>query len=228
MIEINFNNATYVCPYCGQPQPFRNNYGETDVGFHHSYDTYTIKHNKLDSEFSVLWFRCANKECGKICLTSFNRLTNKQFDILPEATFKHFPDYIPEQIRKDYEEACIILEKSPKAAATLYRRCLQGMIRDFWGISKSRLIDEIEELQNKVPPLQWKAIDALRKLGNIGAHMEKDVNMIVDIDQDEAKKLQNLIELLMEQWYISRHEQEMLFNKIVDISDEKQTERKKS
>lgn len=226
MIKINFNNYTYVCPYCGQPQPFINNYGNAYIGFHHNSDDYNIREYKWDSEFRVLWFQCANKECGKICLTSFNRLTDKQFDILPEATFKHFPDYIPEQIRKDYEEACIILEKSPKAAATLYRRCLQGMIRDFWGISKSRLIDEIEELQNKVPPIQWKAIDALRKIGNIGAHMEKDVNMIVDIEPNEAKKLQKLIELLMEQWYVARHDEEMLLTEIADISNEKESERK--
>lgn len=28
--------------------------------------------------------------------------------------------------------------------------------------------------------------DALRQLGNIGAHMEKDTDVIVDIDTDEA------------------------------------------
>jgi hypothetical protein len=46
------------------------------------------------------------------------------------------PDYIPEQIKDDYYEACSILNLSPKASATLARRCLQGMIRDFWGITK--------------------------------------------------------------------------------------------
>ena len=100
------------------------------------------------------------------------------------------------------------------------------MIRNFWGIKKSRLVDEIEELQSKVTPAQWKAMDSLRKLGNIGAHMEKDVNVIVDIDQDEAQKLQKLIELLMDKWYIARHDEESLLNEIVDISDEKQQERK--
>ena len=100
------------------------------------------------------------------------------------------------------------------------------MIRDFWGITKSKLIEEIEALRDKVSPVQWKAIDGLRKIGNIGAHMEKDVNMIVDIEPNEAKKLQKLIELLMEQWYVARHDEEMLLTEIADISNEKESERK--
>jgi len=38
-----------------------------------------------------------------------------------------------------------------------------------------------------VDPLTWEAIDAVRKLGNIGAHMEKDINVIVDVDPEEAE-----------------------------------------
>ncbi|MCP1830281.1 hypothetical protein ACVIHH_005106 [Bradyrhizobium sp. USDA 4518] len=33
------------------------------------------------------------------------------------------------------------------------------------------------------------AIDAVRIVGNIGAHMEKDVNLIVDIEPGEAQML---------------------------------------
>ena len=226
MIEINLRSGTYVCPYCGHDQAFMNNHDEIHVGFHRYDDEYNIRRYGYESEFDIHCFQCANQKCRKICLTSFNRLTREQFDILPEVTFKHYPNYIPEQIRQDYEEACTILEKSPKAAATLYRRCLQGMIRDFWGITKSKLIEEIEALRDKVSPVQWKAIDGLRKIGNIGAHMEKDVNMIVDIEPNEAKKLQKLIELLMEQWYVARHDEEMLLTEIADISNEKESERK--
>ena len=59
------------------------------------------------------------------------------------------------------------------------------MIRDFCGISKNRLIDEITELSNRVatgtaPPgvngESVEAIDHVRSIGNIGAHMEKDID----------------------------------------------------
>ena len=92
------------------------------------------------------------------------------------------------------------------------------MIRDFWGIKKNRLIDEIDALQDKIPVTQWNAIHALRQLGNIGAHMEKDVNTIIDIEPDEAKQLLKLIELLLEKWYINRHDEENLLDSIIEIN----------
>ena len=67
-----------------------------------------------------------------------------------------------------------------------------------------RLIDEIEAIEDKVDPLTWKAIDAVRSVGNIGAHMEKDINVIVDVDPDEAAQLISLIEILIKDWYITR------------------------
>jgi hypothetical protein len=50
------------------------------------------------------------------------------------------------------------------------------MIRDFWGIKKARLVDEIEAIAEKTDADTWAAIDSVRKIGNIGAHMEKDIN----------------------------------------------------
>jgi len=46
------------------------------------------------------------------------------------------------------------------------------MIRDFFEIKKDRLIDEINAIREKTDSLTWDAIDSVRKIGNIGAHME--------------------------------------------------------
>lgn len=144
----------------------------------------------------------------------------------PISLAKAYPDYIPQTIRSDYEEAHAILNLSPKASATLSRRCLQGMIRDFWGISKARLVDEIDALKDLVDPSTKKVLDALRKLGNIGAHPEKDVNLIVDIEPNEAHMLLKFIELLMQKWYIERHDNEQLLQDILDLDKDKQNQRK--
>ena len=128
---------------------------------------------------------------------------------------------IPAPILQDYGEACLIRDLSPKASATLTRRCLQGMIRDFWVISKARLIDEINDLQGKVDGTTWKAIDAVRSIGNIGTHMEKDINVIVDVDPDEANLLLGLIEVLLEEWYIRRHEREEHMQKVIAAAQSK-------
>ncbi|MDR3047755.1 MAG: DUF4145 domain-containing protein [Bacteroidales bacterium] len=139
----------------------------------------------------------------------------------PQSHAMLLPNYIPQQIREDYEEACAILSLSPKASATLARRCLQGRIRDFWGISKDNLANAIKELESKVDPSIWNAIDAIRQLGNIGAHMEKDVSLIVDIDEDEAAILIKLLEDLFADWYIARHDREERQQKILEIAESK-------
>jgi Domain of unknown function (DUF4145) len=143
------------------------------------------------------------------------------WNLIPPSSAKVFPDYVPQAIRDDYVEACKIRDLSPKASATLSRRCLQGMIRDFWKIVKARLIDEIEALEDKIDAQTWAAIDAVRKIGNIGAHMEKDINIMVDVDPNEAQVLIELIELLVKDWYVVRHDREERLKNIVKIKDQK-------
>lgn len=226
MIEIDLKRATYVCPFCGHVQAFSNSYVSHNNGFYCNAADYGIPSPYFESSFKIYTFQCNNAACGRIAVSAINRKTGKQIDLVPQIVMKHYPDYIPEQIRRDYTEANLILEASPKAAATLLRRCLQGMIRDFWSIKKENLYAEINAIQDKVTPVQWKALDGLRKIGNIGAHMEKDVNLIIDIDADEAKKLLRLIEVLLEKWYIARHDEEVLCADIREIADEKTLLRK--
>jgi hypothetical protein len=92
------------------------------------------------------------------------------------------------------------------------------MIRDFWNITKPRLIDEILALEDKVDPQTWAAIDAVRSIGNIGAHMEKDINLIVDVDPDEAQFLIDLIETLMTEWYVHKHDRDQKMNAIAAMA----------
>jgi hypothetical protein len=153
--------------------------------------------------------------------TTRNTKVLKRYNLVPPSGAKIFPAYVPSQIREDYLEACLIRDLSPKASATLARRCLQGMIRDFWKIQKARLVDEVNELQGKVDPDVWQAIDALRKVGNIGAHMEKDINVIVDVDEGEAGKLIGLIELLLKEWYVARENRQQRVKEVIALGQSK-------
>lgn len=150
----------------------------------------------------------------------------QSWTLIPPSQAKAFPAYVPKAVREDYTEACLIKDLSPKASATLARRCLQGMIRDFWKISKDRLIDEIRELKGKTDDTTWKAIDATREIGNIGAHMEKDIDVIVDVDPDEAQLLIGLIEYLVKAWYVERHEKEQHLAEILKVQAEKKAAKK--
>lgn len=223
----------WTCPFCDTKTTINDN------NFHASEDGMTIESSEGHRLLRNEWIVCPNEECKKINLTAilyeYNWKPNiwrkgeiiTHWSLLPNSFAKVFPEYIPKVLRNDYEEAAKILELSPKASATLSRRCLQGIIRDFWGVSKARLVDEIAAIEDKVDPLTWKSIDSVRKVGNIGAHMEKDINLIIDVDPKEAYLLLQLIELLFEEWYIHRHERELKLKAIVGIADKKEDEKKK-
>jgi hypothetical protein len=181
---------------------------------------------------------CPNPDCKKLTLvvnlTTYvwgesgftDGKTIHHWDLLPDSQAKPQPDYIPNPIVQDYNEACRILSLSPKASAALARRCLQGMIRDFWNISKSTLNLEIKAPEDKVTPDVWEAIDSVRSVGNIGAHFEKDVNLIVEIEPEEADLLIKLIEDLFIDWYITQHDRQERQSSLRDLAQQKQALRK--
>ena len=213
----------FVCSFCNHVFPL---ISDTFKSYESSFSAPNSSswENTPNNSILVNFYRCPH--CSKTSIVidgSSDNLEHIHVPIYPNSLAKQLPEYIPNVIREDYEEAYSILNLSPKASATLARRCLQGMIRDFHGITKSRLIDEINALQNVIPATQWKAIDSLRSIGNIGAHMEKDINVIIDVDPGEAEKLLKLIELLIDKWYIARHDEEELLADIINIADSKQS-----
>jgi hypothetical protein len=103
---------------------------------------------------------------------------------------------------------------------------LQGIIRDYHGVKKGRLVDEINAIQEKVDPITWQAIDSVRSIGNIGAHMEKDINLIIDVEPEEAQLLLGLIEILIKDWYIAKHERQQHLERIIGVAGAKAAEKK--
>lgn len=226
----------WTCPFCNRDTVVTNGCqtDSTDLTFPNAEGA-----RRLSSVFIV----CPNPKCRKFTLSvalndlsvTRNALGNVQKDegkvlqtwsLIPQSEAKVFPEYVPKPIRDDYEEACAIKNLSAKASATLARRCLQGMIRDFWGVSRGRLVDEIDAIKDKVDSLTWQAIDAVRKVGNIGAHMEADINIIVDVDPGEAQQLIGLIELLIKDWYVLRQDRQQRLKSVAEIGAAKSAEKK--
>jgi len=210
----------WQCPYCGDKQIAT---AENHQSLMFEVDVGKSKHGFI--RLTATSMRCLNVTCNEIAmearinrreLVGSNYATTEQLEswkLRPQSSAKPQPDYIPQAIRDDYREACLISDLSPKASATLSRRCLQGMIRDFCGVTDGTLNQEIKKLReqvnaNKAAPgvtiETVEAIDHVRHIGNIGAHMEKDVNVIIDIDQREARTLITLIEMLFKEWYVAR------------------------
>lgn len=220
--------AGWKCPFCDQNATLtRPNVSTVEHHFSNG-----SKHGDqiVKAEITV----CPNSECAEYTLSIglyeadsmgpgrwYCGTRVSSFQLIPSSKAMVFPNYVPQAVLDDYNEACLIRDLSPKASATLARRCLQGIIRDFWNVTKPRLIDEIAAVKDKVDPLTWAAIDAVRQIGNIGAHMEKDINVIIDVDPQEAGLLIGLIETLINDWYVLRHHREEQLRAIVDLSAEK-------
>ena len=214
------------CPHCERAVTITDERRSSDM------HTLRIENAEGRRTLSTTFFVCPDPECRKFTLSA--TLSESHFDqarnhekiikvlqswaLIPASSGRNFPDYIPEAIRSDYLEACAIKALSPKASATLARRCLQGMVRNFWDVKPGRLFEEINQIKDKVDPSIWSAIEAVRKFGNIGAHMEKNIDVIVDVDPKEAELLISLIERLLEDWYIARERRRISTTALIDAA----------
>ena len=218
------NPFSWICPYCGRTTTITSN------------DATSCAHvNKLLPEnnttvFTSIFIKCPNPDCGEISLfAKENKLSMlsaktmkfykvgdvlQSFQITPKPKPKAWPNDVPLAVREDYSEAFLICELSPKASATLSRRCLQGIIRDVWKVKPNNLSKEIDQIQDRVRKETLDIITLIRKFGNIGAHMEKDINMIINIEPNEAHLLVELVEALIQEWYIDDPKKEKLMKNL--------------
>lgn len=177
-------NFNWRCPYCEHDVTITDDrhHAESVISYIESEDGRLA----VRAEFTV----CPNEECKRtsvyINLAAWDSVRRrdggyeKQFTdtlgkwrLKPWGNARAFPEYVPAAIRADYEEACAIVDLSPKAAATLGRRAVQGIVRDFWKVKERSLKDEIDAVEKMVghgvPPETFQSLHAVRELGNIGA-----------------------------------------------------------
>jgi len=215
----------WTCPFCQRDQVV------TEGQRHSVCSRLALEQHKFGlCGVQISAIACSNKDCGDVALTiafgkgSWSRTASPPPFVLeagimevhrlrPSSFAKHQPQAVPDAFARDYYEACAIRDLSPKASATLSRRVLQSIIRDFCGVSGKTLFAEITALEKlsedgALPKgVATETIDAMhhiRQIGNIGAHMEADTNIIVDVEPEEAQALIELIEMLFEDWYVER------------------------
>lgn len=220
---------SWICPHCKHAAVVRSDDRE--------FTSFDFSSSEGYRRYQLSGIKCPNPKCGKAVIAYFvNNLIKTTHGHSPESTpvqimslwplkqtdrAKDFPDYIPAGILQDYREACAIADLSPKASATLARRCLQGMIRDFWKVKPDTLYNEIQAIKEEISTDMWDVIDGVRKVGNIGAHMEKDINLIIDVNPDEATLLINMIEMLLVDWYVARFEKQQRIEKMKQLAVDK-------
>lgn len=225
----------FECSYCNRPTTIQSSdYSENTIV------PSAVGKDTGDIPYMMGTIACPNPACGKstVILSQWPAKESqygswyiptdverplRRWNLMPRSRARQFPEYIPVAIREDYEEAHLILNDSPKASATLARRALQGIMREFYGAKPGNLFDDITEVEqaNKMDASLVKATHAVRDIGNIGAHMSKDINLIVPVEPGESEALLGLIELLLEETYVARHDREVRVQSVLQVAANK-------
>ena len=147
--------------------------------------------------YNVFAARCSH--CEKVSIWNRNNLVYPQSSDAPPAN----PD-LPDDIRKDYDEASNILNSSPRGAAALLRLVVQKLCKEL-GQKGKYINDDIAALvlQGLSQQIQ-QALDTVRVIGNDAVHpgqidLSDDrkttlslfalVNLIVDRMISEPKRI---------------------------------------
>jgi len=115
------------------------------------------------------------------------------------------PPEVPEDIKKDYVEACLVLPYSANACAALSRRCLQHILRKHANVKPDELNSEINEVlsQGNLPLDIKSVIRGPQIAGNIAAHpMPDNAGEITDVEPWEAEWVLDIIESLFGHYFV--------------------------
>ncbi len=163
-----------------EKQPFLNLSFESILDNKHAWLN-TVLHNAFVS-------RCFN--CKKESVWICDKLVYPQRGKAPPAN----PD-LPDDIRRDYDEASSILDLSPRGAAALMRLSIQKLCKEL-GQPGKELNDDIGALVAKgLNEIVQQALDTVRVIGNNAVHPGQ-----IDLHDDRAtaESLFRLLNLIAE------------------------------
>ncbi len=123
---------------------------------------------------------------------------------------------MPEDVKKDYEEAASMYTQSPRGAAALLRLAIQKLCVDLGGKGKN-INEDIKELVKKGLPEQiQKSLDIVRVIGNNAVHPGQ-----IDVDDAEvAGKLFILLNLITDYMISMPGKVDAMFSKLPDSAKE--------
>jgi hypothetical protein len=133
------------CPHCG-------------IAFHDDWKIEPLRDITMKDRTKIFWSAATTvcPACNKLTLNMIERYSSgvplQSFRAYPANTFRApTPKEVPEEIAKDYEEACKVLPISEKASAALSRRCLQAILQR-QGYPQKDLAKQIDALLNETVP----------------------------------------------------------------------------
>jgi hypothetical protein len=194
------------CPHC--QVTIHPNFAETNINNH--FGQTLLAHNAKGDKVYWVVRSMVCPACNKAILnlsekigtaTVASRLIQPKSASRPAA-----PVEVPAELAEDFNEACAVIEDSPKASAALSRRCLQGILR-FNGYTQKDLAPAIDAIlkAKQLPSHLASSLDTVRNIGNFAAHPMKDSNTgaIVPVEPHEAEWNLDVLEGLFDFFYVA-------------------------
>lgn len=184
-----FNKSAFHCPICNvyAEQQWKDLYLGFSENLQH-YDGSTCSHCRETS----IWFR------GSL--------------VYPDVSQAPMPNQdMPDDIKQDYNEARTIINRSPRAAAAMFRLCLQKLLIHLGGVGK--INKDIKDLvaKGEIPERIAKSLDIIRVFGNESVH-PGEINL--NDEPSIANRLAKLINIIAESTVTQTKEIDALYEMI--------------
>jgi len=162
---------------------------------------------KTPATWGVFYMECpaCHEAIMLLGYTIGGNFREKKFIYPAAPTRQRAPQEVPPDLAEDFNEACLVLNDSPKASAALSRRCLQGVLRDK-GFNQKDLSKAIDAVlaSKQLPSGVVDNLDAIRNIGNFAAHPTKDSNsgLITTVEPEEAEWNLDVLDELFDFYYV--------------------------
>lgn len=193
-----FHQKAFNCPHC---QAYANQKWEKVLFYNHEAQNY----NETTVEFE-----CVNISiCDHCNLPSIWYLEQMVHPVIKGAPTPH--QDLPEDMKKDYEEARYIVSNSPRGACALLRLIIQKLCKEL-GERGNNINDDIASLVKKGLPIKiQQSLDIVRVVGNNAVHPGK-LDLIDDINT--ATIMFELVNLIVGDMITKPREIDRLYNKL--------------
>jgi hypothetical protein len=124
---------------------------------------------------------------------------------------------LPTEVRRDYEEAAQVVQKSPRAAAALLRLAIQKLCASLGGRGDNLNADIATLVENGLPKKVQQMLDTVRVVGNHAVHPGQ-INL--DDQPQTAEALFRLVNIIAEKMISEPKEIDALYGSLPEADRE--------
>jgi Domain of unknown function (DUF4145) len=199
-LQISSSGGLMKCPTCGEHTPDSwQNLQPPALG---ARGNHTI---------GLGYMQCANNKCGELVVRVHDsyRVPDGIRGSRPHAdAWLAYPGrgearpidpLVPDEFKRDYQEAAAILDISPRMAAVLARSILADLLEKYVKLTDFSLSKRIDKFRaDKTRPSNLREnIHHFREIADFGAHTQKnDQDQIIPVDRDGAEWMLDFLDRL--------------------------------